>query len=151
MARAMRTHWGLLACACAPLLAGCARTAPPPSRRLDGGRLGSLRVIGEPQAERGLVFLLTSEAGWDAASARAAGLLAGRDLVVVGVDLGAYLAGLAASDDGCHYVVAELEELSKRIQRDQGFRAYRTPVLAGFGAGSRTFTGYVVILEEGSP
>jgi type IV secretory pathway VirJ component len=28
-----------------------------------------------------------------------------------------------------------LEELSKRIQRDQGFRAYRTPVLAGFGAG----------------
>jgi type IV secretory pathway VirJ component len=135
MARAMQSRWSPVVCACAALLAGCTDASPPATSRLEAGRLGSVRVIGEPQASDGLVFLFTSQAGWDVEATRAADALVARNLVVVGVDLGAYLAGLAASDDGCHYVVSELEELSKRIQHDRGFDVYRTPVLAGFGAG----------------
>jgi type IV secretory pathway VirJ component len=133
MARAMRMCCWLLAWL--PVLAGCARGPAPTTRRLDAGRLGSVRVIGLPHASAGLVFLFSSERGWDASAERAADLLARRNVVVVGVDLPAYLAGLAASDDGCHYLISEIEELSKRIQHDAGFADYRTPVLAGFGAG----------------
>jgi type IV secretory pathway VirJ component len=94
-----------------------------------------VRIIGTLQATDGLAFLFSSQAGWDADAERAAGRLAASGTLVIGVDLGEYLAGLAASDDGCHYLVAELEELSKRVQHDAGFADYRTPVLAGFGAG----------------
>jgi type IV secretory pathway VirJ component len=51
------------------------------------------------------------------------------------VDLPQYLRGLAASGDGCHYVVAELEALSQRLQRELGLERYRSPLLAGEGAG----------------
>lgn len=125
----------LFTCACTAWLAVCARESPPPSRRLTAGRLGSVRIIGTPQATDGLAFLFSSQAGWDADAGGAAGRLAASGTLVIGVDLGEYLAGLAASDDGCHYVVAELEELSKRVQHDVGIADYRTPVLAGFGAG----------------
>ena len=45
----------------------------------------------------------------------------GRGVAVVGVDLPAYRRGLAASDDGCHYLISEVEDLSKRVQREFGF------------------------------
>jgi type IV secretory pathway VirJ component len=131
----MRMRRSPVVWACAALLAACTGASPPVTHRLEAGRLGSVRVIGRPQASDGLVILFTAQAGWDREAERASDALAARNLVVVGVDLGAYLAGLAASDDGCHYVVAELEELSKRIQHDREFDVYRTPVLAGFGAG----------------
>jgi len=54
----------------------------------------------------------------------------------VGVDLRRYLDALARSADGCHYVVADLEELSHRLERETDFLRYRSPVLAGLGAGA---------------
>ena len=54
----------------------------------------------------------------------------------MGVDLRRYLDALARSADGCHYVVADLEELSHRLERETDFLRYRSPVLAGLGAGA---------------
>jgi type IV secretory pathway VirJ component len=105
------------------------------SRALDAGRLGEVRVIMRRGAHGGLVYLFTSERGWDAEAERAARGIAGLGVVVVGVDLPSYLGGLAKSDDGCHYLISELEDLSKRIQREEHFAEYRTPILAGVGAG----------------
>jgi type IV secretory pathway VirJ component len=45
------------------------------------------------------------------------------------------LRNLAASNDGCHYVVAEIEDMSERLQRDLHFAGYHSPILAGIGAG----------------
>jgi type IV secretory pathway VirJ component len=67
---------------------------------------------------------------------REARALAASGVAVVGVDLTSYLAGLAASADGCHYVVGEIEALSQRLQRELGFAGYRSPILAGLGAGA---------------
>lgn len=83
----------------------------------------------------GLVFLFSDADGWNDALARDARALARDGVAVVGVDLPRYLRGLAASGDGCHYLISEVEDLSKRIQRDLGFPTYRTPILAGVGAG----------------
>jgi len=90
------------------------------------------RPSGTPAA---LVFLFSDREGWSPAGDDVAGPLAARGAVVVGVDLRQYLRGLDGSDDGCHYVVTELEDLSHRLEREFGFSAYRSPILAGAGAG----------------
>ena len=110
-------------------------TAERPPRSLEAGRLGRVRVFepGDPPAS--LVFLFADATGWSPALEDAALEIARLGSTVVGVDLGQYLAGLAASDDGCHYVMAELEELSHRLEREFAYPSYRSPILAGVGAG----------------
>jgi type IV secretory pathway VirJ component len=81
------------------------------------------------------VFLFSGGSGWSAALEGVAHEIASGGSTVVGVDLRQYLAGLAASDDGCHYVVAELEELGHRLEREFAYPSYRSPILAGVGAG----------------
>jgi type IV secretory pathway VirJ component len=115
-------------------LAGCGRGAPPPETR-DAGRLGPVALFRPDGAPRALVFLFSDAAGWSPAWTGAAETLRARGAAVVGVDLARYLAGLAASPDGCHYLVSELEERSQRWQRELGVDAYRSPILAGAGAG----------------
>jgi type IV secretory pathway VirJ component len=126
-----------VACALLLALAGasaaCSR-APEPEP-LDAGRLGRALLFRPAGAPRAFVFLVSDRGGFTPALGRAAGKLAERGTAVLGVDLDAYLRGLAASDDGCHYVVAELEALSQRLQRELGAERYRSPIVAGSGEG----------------
>jgi type IV secretory pathway VirJ component len=115
-------------------LAACGRQAPPVEAR-EAGRLGRVELFRPAGAPRALVFLFSDEAGWSPEWERAAERLRARGAAVVGVDLPSYLSGLRASDDGCHYLVAELEDRSQRWQRELGGAAYRSPILAGTGAG----------------
>ncbi len=82
-----------------------------------------------------LVFVFSDLEGWTAAYDGMARKLAGLGAVVVGVDLPQYLRNLAASNDSCHYVTSEIEDMSERLQRDFRFVRYRSPILAGIGAG----------------
>jgi len=124
-----------LAIALAEVLAGsaCQRAGEP--RKLDGGRLGTIRLYAPGGAPSRLVFLFADATGAGSAAAGVARELLQDDVATAVVDLPAYLKGLAASDDGCHYVVSELEDLSKRMQRDLRAERYRSPVLAGVGQG----------------
>ena len=130
----MRRRW--LASLLALLSCGPEPESAPPPRRLDAGRLGSVRIFTKDEDRTALVVLFSDARGWNADLDAAGDELAGDGAVVVGVDLPEYLARLAASDDGCHYVVAEIEDLSHRLERELGFDRYRSPVLAGIGAGA---------------
>ena len=101
----------------------------------EAGRLGTVRVFRPSGTPIGLVILFSDGEGWGPAFEDAAGRLASHGAAVVGVDLPQYLHGLAASDDGCHYVVGELEDLGHRLERELGSPDYSSPVLAGAGAG----------------
>ena len=107
--------------------------APPES--LEAGRLGRVSLFRPAEPKRGFVFLFSDGTASAPISRRPRSTLAAQGVAVVGVDLPAYLRGLAASDDGCHYLVSEIEELSKRAQRELGFERYHSPMLAGRGAG----------------
>jgi type IV secretory pathway VirJ component len=123
-----------LACLAA-LLSPCAR-APAP-RSVDAGRLGRVAVFAPEGGHAGLVYLFSDAAGWNDALARTAQRIAAGGAAVVGVDLPQYLRGLAATEqDQCHYAVAELEDWSHRLQRELGYERYRSPILAGVGAGA---------------
>ncbi len=87
---------------------------------------------GTPDA---LVFVFSDLQGWNAAYAGLGRTLARLGAAVVGVDLPQYLRNLAASKDGCHYVTAEIEDMSERLQRDFRFNGYQSPILAGVGPG----------------
>jgi type IV secretory pathway VirJ component len=115
---------------------GAACRGRPAARTLDAGRLGRVEVIAPSGRPRGLVFLFSDARGWDAALEDAARRLAAAGAAVVEVDLRRYVAGLDATEEECHYVVAELEDLSHRLERELAFPRYRAPVLAGVGAGA---------------
>jgi len=104
-------------------------------RIFHGGRLGTVSLLKPEQTPDALVFVFSDLEGWNATYEGVVRALAGLGAVVVGVDLPQYLRGLAASNDGCHYVVAELEDMSERLQRDFRFARYQSPILAGIGAG----------------
>jgi len=110
------------------------RPAVPPEP-LEAGRLGKVSLFRAVAPARGFVFLFSDAGGLNPDLVQTAGTLAARGTTVVGVDLPQYLRGLAASDDGCHYVVAEIEALSQRLQRELGYERYRSPLLSGVGAG----------------
>jgi type IV secretory pathway VirJ component len=114
-------------------LVACAKVPGP--RPLLAGRLGTVAVwaaIGQPRA---FVFVFSGEEGWTPPLDAAAIELSRQAVAVVAVDLRRYLAELRASDDGCHYLISELEDLSKRLQREAKVEHYLSPILAGVGAG----------------
>lgn len=115
------------------LLLACSNGAAPET--FESGRLGRVELFRPAAAPAAAVFLLSDEAGWSPAWESAALALRADGAAVVGVDLPAYLSALRASDDGCHYVVSELEALSKLVQREFGGEHYLSPILAGAGSG----------------
>ena len=115
------------------VVASCRRGPEVEQRR--EGRFGDLRIYSAPTAPHDLVFVFSDAGGWDTALDGTAREVAEHGAVVVGVDLPSYQRGLAASGDGCHYVLSEVEDLSKRLQRERGFAGYQPPILAGIGAG----------------
>jgi type IV secretory pathway VirJ component len=112
------------------------KTAAPPPERREEGRLGTVTLFPPAQPQRSLAFLFSDRNGFGPDLQQAARALAEQGVAVVGVDLPAYLKGLAASDDGCHYLLSEIEDLSQRLQRELGFEGYRSPLLAGVGEGA---------------
>lgn len=130
--------WTRVVCraAAALLLLGSVGAVVAGPRALSIGRLGRVRLYEPVGPPTSLVFVFSDLGGWSEPLDDAARSLAARGVAVVGTDLREYLAGLAASGDGCHYVVAEIEDASRRLQRDLGGKVYRTPILAGVGAGA---------------
>jgi type IV secretory pathway VirJ component len=112
------------------------RVAPAPEpERIEAGRLGSVLLYRPTGSPAGLVVLFSDASGWNAELSTAADEVRAAGVAVIGVDLARYQLGLRGSDDGCHYVVGEIEALSQRVQRQLGSRDYRSPILAGVGQG----------------
>jgi type IV secretory pathway VirJ component len=106
-------------------------------REIDAGRLGSLPLVLPEGDVAGLVFLFSDRTGWNADLDRAAARLSGLGAALLEVDLSTYLANLNQGGDGdCLYLISEIEDASKRVQRDLRVDHYLSPVLAGTGMGS---------------
>jgi type IV secretory pathway VirJ component len=109
-----------------------AATVPINSR----SELGVVRLARPAETTRALLFLYSDTDGWTPALDAAAERLAADGIAVVGVDLPAHLRQLARSDaQDCLYLVSAIEGLSKQLQKELGVADYRSPILAGVGAG----------------
>jgi type IV secretory pathway VirJ component len=120
-------------------LLGCAPRDAVREERFDGGRLDSVRVFAGTSAPTRLILLFSPDSGWTTEWTDMARTLARHGMLVAGVDLAAYRRRLAASGDGCHYLVADFEALSKTWTRSGDERpgtvrdhgAPATPTAAG--------------------
>lgn len=81
------------------------------------------------------VVLLSDRDGWTAADSMLAQTLNAEGAIVIGIDQTQWLAALQSEAQDCAYLVAPIESLSKQIQRRLGDGAYRSPIIAGRGAG----------------
>jgi type IV secretory pathway VirJ component len=90
-------------------------------------------------APKGLAILVSGTEGWIPEREAEAKALVAAGLVVLAVHFPSYRKALAASGDGCHYVVADFEALAQLAQRELGLKTYLRPIIVGSGAGAGTF------------
>ena len=120
----------LLAC---PAVGFAAQKVNPPP----DVRVGPMHLAKPDQEPRALLFLVSGSNGWTKALDQAADALAANGYGVAGVDLTTWVAGLATDppDADCHYVVGDLEDAGKFVQRRWNSQTYRHGVVLGLGAG----------------
>lgn len=85
------------------------------------------------------VVLFSDGAGWgDKENTVAQKLVAGGSLVI-GIDFPSFLASLnkydVSQNDGCIYMISDIESLSQQIQRSLADSTYELPIIAGVGEG----------------
>ncbi|WP_133710583.1 MULTISPECIES: AcvB/VirJ family lysyl-phosphatidylglycerol hydrolase [unclassified Rhizobium] len=85
------------------------------------------------------VVLISDAAGWGDKEKGVADKLVANGTLVIGIDYPSFLASLNAYDvsknDGCIYMVSDLESLSQQVQRSFADSTYQLPIVAGVGAG----------------
>jgi type IV secretory pathway VirJ component len=117
------------------LLAAAVGACGPISTPIEAGRFGEARLFEAAGTPRGIVFLFGAAGGWSVADDTAASRLASTGAVVIGIDLPQYRRHLADSLEPCLYLVADVEKLSRQVQRREAFGRYMAPILIGVGDG----------------
>lgn len=129
----------LLAAACAFALAAPAVAAEETNQSFETGLIPSPHVFLPDGEVKGVVMLISDGAGWGDKEKAEADTLVQEGAVVVGVDFPSYMEALrnydVSENDGCIYLVSDIESLSQQIQRAAGNSAYHLPIIAGIGEG----------------
>lgn len=89
------------------------------------------------------IFLLSDDTGWTSGNDTQAKALAEKGALVVGLDLPAYRTMLGQDKDDCIYMISDIEQVAQQVQRSLGNGAYKSPVIAGSGAGGAFVLGMI--------
>ena len=109
--------------------------ASAPATALDGGRYGDVRLAEPNGAMRGYVVLFSDASGWTDADQATLEAIAKLGALTVGVDVKAYLAKIGIDQAKCDKLVADVELLSRQLEREHSGAEYYFPILAGAGEG----------------
>jgi type IV secretory pathway VirJ component len=120
------------------LTLGVAR-ADETDKKYDTGVIPSPHIMVPTGKVVGEVVLISDIGGWgDRENALSQTLLA-QGSMVIGIDYPSFLASLnkydVSQNDGCIYMVSDIESLSQQVQRSVADSAYELPIIAGIGAG----------------
>lgn len=97
------------------------------------GEVAYLVPGGEPN---NVIFLLSGGTGWNTELDQIAQAWQNKGAAVLKVPLPGYLDALRNSDDGCHYLISDIEDTSHRLQASLNTQRYHTPILVGTGMGA---------------
>lgn len=117
------------------ILAVIGAIAVTPAAALDGGRYGDVRLAAPAGEMRGYVVLFSDAAGWTDADQATLEKIARLGALAVGVDMTAYVGKIAGDGLGCDKLVADVELLSRQLEREHSGSDYYFPILAGVGEG----------------
>ncbi|MFS2154857.1 virulence factor family protein [Rhizobium sp. Rhizsp42] len=134
----MKRH--ILAAACALALSiPAAHAADETTQEFETGLIPSPHIFLPDGDVKGAVMLISDASGWGDKEKTEADRLVGEGAVVIGVDFPSYIDALRKYDvsdnDGCIYLVSDIESLSQQVQRAAGNSPYHLPIVAGIGEG----------------
>ena len=114
-----------------------ALATPALATEIDSGLIPSPIVDFPAVADaRGEVVLISDAGGWTDTEAGLAESLRADGVIVVGIDLPAWLRAAEDAPGGnCTYLVSDIEQTSHQVQRALGNPNYLLPTVAGIGAG----------------
>lgn len=138
----MKRFFRLAASAClafASVSTGVAAQQAQP--QFDTGMIPSPHIIRPDGKVTSNIFLLSDADGWNATEDAQAKALAAKGALVIGIDLPSYIASLDKDDDDCIYMISDIESLAQQVQRSLGSGSYRSPIVAGIGAGGAFVLG----------
>jgi type IV secretory pathway VirJ component len=120
------------------LVAGVAKAAED-TRKYDSGIIPAPHVLLPQGKVGGEVILISDAGGWGDKENAVANKLVSKGAVVIGIDFPSYLKALqnydVSENEGCIYLVSDIESLSQQVQRATGDSAYELPIVAGVGEG----------------
>ncbi|MDR7146289.1 AcvB/VirJ family lysyl-phosphatidylglycerol hydrolase [Rhizobium sp. BE258] len=129
----------ILAATCATALAFPAYAADESTKDFETGLIPSPHIFLPKGDVKGAVMLISDAAGWGDNEKAETDKLVDAGAVVIGVDFPSYMDALrkydASDNDGCIYLVSDIEALSQQVQRAAGNSAYHLPIIAGVGEG----------------
>jgi type IV secretory pathway VirJ component len=123
-----------------PLIAGSAllqaAEVQGPAMVHAGGRFGDVAVYKPTGPVKSVVLFVSGDGGWRLGVTDMARHLADDGALVVGIDVGHYLAQIGAAADRCVSLAADFEQLSHDVQKMLRLPGYLSPVLAGYSSGA---------------
>lgn len=129
------TRFSLAIAAAAVLLTGAGPALSDDAAKFDTGLIPSPKILFPASPPEGAVVLISDADGWAAEDDHTASALVEDGVVVIGIDLPAYIRSLAKDEEDCIYTVSDIESLSQQVQRAGKSKIYRPPVVAGIGEG----------------
>jgi type IV secretory pathway VirJ component len=109
------------------------------------GRFGTVYIYRKTPHPKNVVLFFSGDGGWNLGVVDMAHTLATMDALVVGISLPKYVKEMDAGKEACSYPAADLEMLSKYVQKKLGMPAYVPPVLVGYSSGATLV--YAVLVE----
>jgi type IV secretory pathway VirJ component len=95
------------------------------------GRFGTVHIYQQSPQPGQVVLFVSGDGGCNQGVVDMARTLAGRDALVVDIDIIYYLKQMGQSKEPCLYPSADFEALSKYVQKRLDYRQYVQPVLVG--------------------
>jgi type IV secretory pathway VirJ component len=108
----------------------------PPTETLSYGRFGTVWLYRHTPHPGHVALFFSGDGGWNLGVVDMAQILADNDTLVVGISVPYYIGKLNASKQSCLSPDADLELLSKFVQKKLGFPNYEPPVLVGYSSGA---------------
>jgi type IV secretory pathway VirJ component len=108
------------------------------------GRFGKINLYHTSAHPAQVVLFASGDGGWNLGVVDMARELAALGALVVGFDITHYLKQLDQASEHCAYPAADLELLSKYVQKKLGFPQYIAPVLVGYSSGATLVYAAVV-------
>jgi type IV secretory pathway VirJ component len=112
---------------------------------LSYGRFGTVSLYRTAARPSRVVLFVSGDGGWNLGVVDMARELAALDALVVGIDIRHFLTSLASGTDSCSYPAADLEALSKYVQKKLDYPAYVPPLLVGYSSGATLV--YAVLVQ----
>jgi len=101
------------------------------------GRFGTLHVVRKSAQPAHIALFVSGDGGgWEQRMVDMAHAFADLDTLLVVIDINEYLKQLEAGKESCAYPAAELELLSKYVQKKLNWPQYVTPLLIGYSSGA---------------